>query len=342
MKLKGQLLKKLNEDIDSEVPVNELVSKYNLSIATVYRAINKRGKNSITLSNIDVPVKEITINPDKNIINDQISSSSINQNELSEKIEIIKTVDDDKIEFDQESFYNKICCDNVTKPISEIREELTPELEINNEQLTPNHNINELPKSSFNLNDIDFNAGCLYEPPQPMEFDQLDNSDYLQRKEEVTKIRQYIFRFKSKLKNIIGITIDQQNKYIQNLPLLNYNQLIKEHDNIKYELSISRNSKNINSISHVLFNAIERICKKLNYNVDGVTDNLFNDPDFIDILEELSIEENISKYITPRRSLFFMTIKAFFTKYHENKIKNNSIECKTTIDPTTVEKFKYL
>ena len=60
-----------------------------------------------------------------------------------------------------------------------------------------------------------------------------------------------------------------------------------------------------------------------NINIQGIWDDLLNNPDFIYDLQMISCEIDISKYINPKTSCLLKIVQKSYMKYEENKIINN-------------------
>ena len=67
----------------------------------------------------------------------------------------------------------------------------------------------------------------------------------------------------------------------------------------------------------------EKVMCYSNINIQGIWDDLLNNPDFIYDLQMISCEIDISKYINPKTSCLLKIVQKTYMKYEENKIINN-------------------
>ena len=67
----------------------------------------------------------------------------------------------------------------------------------------------------------------------------------------------------------------------------------------------------------------EMVGKYSGYDIDGLSEDLLKDPDFIMDLQLISCEIDLSKYIDPKKAVFLKILKKAYEKRHENNIKNN-------------------
>ena len=65
----------------------------------------------------------------------------------------------------------------------------------------------------------------------------------------------------------------------------------------------------------------EKMADISGYNIDGLTNELMSDPDFVMDIQIISCEIDISKYINPKSSALLKIIKKSYEKNNENKIK---------------------
>ncbi len=67
----------------------------------------------------------------------------------------------------------------------------------------------------------------------------------------------------------------------------------------------------------------ETITKYSGYNIDGLTDELLKDNEFIMDLQMISCEIDMSKYLNPKSSALIKVFKTAYKLNKENEIKSN-------------------
>lgn len=131
-------------------------------------------------------------------------------------------------------------------------------------------------------------------------------------------IRQYINTFEKELKNIWAPNKQAFEKKLFNLKL---NELQVILENIRVENSLSQNREMFNNIVHTSLIGLEKISGYLNYNVDGLTNDLIKDPSFQYDMKILSCEIDMSRYINTKSSMFIKVVKKMYEKQKENQMK---------------------
>ncbi len=146
--------------------------------------------------------------------------------------------------------------------------------------------------------------------------------NYSERKSLIITIRQYINTFPEKLNSIIGDTEKKQEKFIKNLFFLQVEQLNLIKEMITFEITLKFNGNLINDTTKNALKMTEPIFKKFGFDVDGVSDSIFDDEGFKTNFKLMCCEIDISKYLSPKRAVFFHMVKNYFLKYNLNKNKN--------------------
>lgn len=146
-----------------------------------------------------------------------------------------------------------------------------------------------------------------------------DNIDDLKAKRsKIIVIRQYIQTFEDQLQGVIG---KNKTQFINKLVTLSTSQLECIHENILFELNLSSNASKFNNGIEFIMRSLEKVSTNVfGYDVDGAWDELSKDQEFIMDLRMIQCELDISRYISPKASLFLKIIKKYYMRYNHNKI----------------------
>jgi hypothetical protein len=102
---------------------------------------------------------------------------------------------------------------------------------------------------------------------------------------------------------------------------INLNDLKVILENIRVELNLSRNKEMFSTLVNASLIGIEKVSSYCNYNIDGFSNELMNDPSFQYDLKIIQCEIDCSKYINVKSSCFLKIVKTMYQKNKENEIK---------------------
>jgi hypothetical protein len=140
------------------------------------------------------------------------------------------------------------------------------------------------------------------------------NVDDIKKKRSVIIIiRQYVNAFEHELSAVIGGNTKQ---FIGKLITKTFEELEVIRNNILFELNLRSNETKFYEGAEFVFKTIEKLASTIGYNFEGAYSELLQDPEFMLDLKLLSCECDISKYISPRSSIFIKLLKKYYMRYH--------------------------
>ena len=161
-----------------------------------------------------------------------------------------------------------------------------------------------------------------------------DDIDSIKMKRHlITKIKQFCNEFPEELRSVYINKINFDRKLLT----LTEIQLRLILEDIYININLMRNKTMFSNCVHTGLKSFEIISNYIGFDITGVSDDLFNDQDFLFDLRVISCEIDMSKYINPKSAAFMKVIKKVYQKHQENKIKNqinNVIN-----DPVKLEKI---
>lgn len=142
-----------------------------------------------------------------------------------------------------------------------------------------------------------------------------DVNELREKRSLIIIIRQYLKVFKKELQDL---NINEKLLFNHNI-----NKLKVILENIRIELNLKKNSNLFLETSKNILIGYEKVMCHSGIDLNGVWDDLLNNPDFIYDLQMISCEVDISKYINPKWSAFLKVVQSSYLKYEQNKIINN-------------------
>ena len=101
----------------------------------------------------------------------------------------------------------------------------------------------------------------------------------------------------------------------------NLQQLELILENIRIELNVLKNRQTFNIIVENGLRGLEAVSNYSGYDVDGLTNELMQDPEFRNDLNQLSCEIDLSNYISAKTCVLLKVIKTAYQKHESNKVK---------------------
>ena len=190
---------------------------------------------------------------------------------------------------------------------------------------------NETPKKDKEMIEIldEVNKKRDEEKPKEIECEKEKNEDEDDEKERI-KIILIITRYKnssrfSKVMNKLQI----DNIDLQNMKLTKLNNLL---DKIRFTIDNSQNNDLINHAVFAGIGAIEKISSNFQLaKLEGLTQSLMTNEIFLDNLETIKIESNITlKFQDPKKTLMFELIKSIYLTHTINALKENLKNMRTS------------
>jgi len=135
----------------------------------------------------------------------------------------------------------------------------------------------------------------------------------------IIRIRQYINKYPLVLKIIYGSKKHEFEKKLYNLSVEKLNIIL---ENIRVEMTLHKNSSIFMNIVETGLRSYEKISSYSGYNIDGLTDSLLLDKEFLDDMDQIACETDLSQWINPKSSAFFKVMRTTYQKYKENEVKD--------------------
>ena len=140
-----------------------------------------------------------------------------------------------------------------------------------------------------------------------------------EKRKVITIIRQYINTFGEKLQTVYV----NKSSFEKKLFIMNIDQLNVILEDIRINLNLDRNKNSFNNIVEFSLKGIEQVGSYSGYNMDGLTNELMNDPQFILDLQIISCEIDVSAYINPKMSALLKVVKTGYMQNKKHEIKQN-------------------
>lgn len=370
MTVSNDIKNEIIECYKNKISQNEILDKFEISRATYYRIIKNFKNNNDsaclnTLSKADYTSDNYNNDLDnenyddndndetyndyssfdeeefKNELNDDDLEKNNNETfennkEINEKNEIIEKNDNNQI------FENKDLKDDnqifiksqrVPKKSKINKEELKSNYD-NHSQISVKFNTKKNKKNNNLLDKINNNKSIVFDTLKNVNIGDLD--EIKEKRPLIIKIRKYIKLYPEQLKHLY------KNKQIfeTNLLGLSIHQLNLILEDIRITINLDRNEDIFMTSTQLMLRGIESTCKYTGYDIDGMTDEIYNDPEFIMDLKMISAEIDMCQYINPKTSAFLKIIKKIYTKHKENEVKNQMD--KVLNDNDKLEKIKNL
>ena len=91
-------------------------------------------------------------------------------------------------------------------------------------------------------------------------------------------------------------------------------------ENIRVELNLKKNSEIFLNTAKTAIIGYEKLLCYSGIDINGVSNELLNDPNFLYDLQIISCEIDVSRYINPKSAAFINVLQKSYGKYEENKI----------------------
>ena len=318
MKLTQDIKNNILKMNDEKKSIKEIIDTLKISKATVYRVI----KNNNDISIISKSIKEVSNESQENLNTDsetetdtKTKSETETETETEEEgkqISFIEANESENKVFNQNEFKNEL--NNIS------RETIKPNIPI----IQPNK-IKDLDNSIITVkkyNNIKNNESAIINKNSiidTLKNCNVGNVDELKLKRStIIIIRQYINTFEEQLKNIYI----NKSLFEKKLFTLTIDQLQVILEDIRIQLNLIRNKDVFMNVIENSLRGLEKVSFYSGYNIDGITDDLMADNDFMMDLQIISCEVDISKYVNCKTSALLKLFRKCYQKNTENEIKN--------------------
>ena len=146
-----------------------------------------------------------------------------------------------------------------------------------------------------------------------------DINDIKEKRSYIIIIRQYINIFEKELKNIYN----NKDKFINKLFTLKLDELKILLENIRIHLNISKNSTLFMDCAKNAIIGYEKVMCYSGINLEGLSEDILKNEDFIYDLKCISAEIDMSKYVNCKTSAFLKLVQNSYYTYEKNKIIKN-------------------
>ena len=86
-------------------------------------------------------------------------------------------------------------------------------------------------------------------------------------------------------------------------------------------MSLNNNDTVFYNIVETALRSYEKISCYSGYNIEGIAEYLLKDKSFMNYIDQLQCDTDLSEYINPKSSIFIHLIKTTYQKYKENEVK---------------------
>ena len=349
MKLTKEQNDQIFKDFENELSITDIIDKYKISRATAYRLNKKYNENNSILSKSkEIISKEVSNNTEwneddnenndnddtniDNSVSDNINDDEPRQVEFVEETEII----DNK--FNVNAFKYQLN-NNETETFIDENDTKKYDTRFNNSIINDQASIcnTNIPinKKAKKINLSIINKSNI--------IDTIKNvssvgtiEELREKRSNITIIRQYINTFQ---KELINIYVNKAT-FEKKLYLLSIDALKIILEDIRITLNLSRNKTIFMNTIETGLRGFEKVSIYSGYQIDGLTDDLLKDPDFILDLSIIQCELDVSKYVNPKASAALKVLTCAYKKNKENEIKekiNNTLN-----NPSKIDKIKNL
>jgi len=319
-KLKNNESNILN-DYKNNISIRQLCKKYNSSYTTMQRFINKNNESSLNDSKNESLNKSLSDSKNESLnksLKDESIESNNNQNEEQNNNSFDEMLNNIDIKINKEEIINKSIVSNKEKSKEIINDLIESKKNDPKIEIKKKSKIIKPKKISIKKSKNKESTSFIYE------INCNDVEELKKKRSNIVIIRQYLNMFDDKLERIYG---KDKNQFIKKLFNLTNEQLYIIIENIRVELSISRNYNIFNNVIETSAITFENILLKIfNIDVVGTFEDLKkNDPELAIELSIIACEYDITKYIDPKKMVFIKLLKTYYMKYKENKIINKKL-----------------
>ena len=314
------------EDIkNNNLTKKEIIDKYNISNATYFRCKKLCDENMILNENLSNKSNNETDNETQN--ETQNESQNESQIESETKSESMNQSQNQESEFNQDEFINQL-----NNSIVSIKNNIKKQNINNNSQISIIKSIKSNKSVKINKTPQIVQKQNIIDVIKNTHIDNGDINDLKERRSCIIIIKQYINTFE---KELISIYSPNKNQFEKRLFTLNLDHLKTILEDIRTTINLQSNKQNFMVLSSTLLKGIETIGCYSGYDINNLEQELMNDPSFVQDLQILQCEIDLSKYINPRTSVLLKVVKKCYTLQNENKMKkqiNNVLNDKDKIE----------
>ena len=327
--IKDNIIKLFNEKKTNK----EILEQFKISKSSLYRIIKEYKKNDSS-NNDNNTSNNSNNNDNKESSESSEAPSGDNSNESTEENnndnKSSNNSSNNNIDksFDKNEFLNELNNDNndnntESSDTTEFNENIEVKknssfisLKENNTKL--NTSVKSLKKYNNN-NNINNRSTIIDTLNNLNNLNNIDDIDLAREKRGlIIRIRQYINKYHEVLKILYG---NRKQEFIRKLYNLDNDKLKMILENVRVEMSLNNNDTVFYNIVETGLRSYEKISCYSGYNIEGLADNLLKDKSFMNYIDQLQCEIDLSEYINPKSSVFIHIIKATYQKYKENEVK---------------------
>ena len=186
-----------------------------------------------------------------------------------------------------------------------------------NEYITPNIKINLDEREAHTNENNNLEKSIIKNVYNPN--NKFDENETFEKRKTIIIIRQYLATFNDKLNYLFG---KNKQQYEKSLYTYDLNKLKNILESIRCELALSKNKNITKQITETILYSYEKGMKYTGINLDGITSQLMNDPDFMYDVQMLSCEVDLTSYLNPKTNILLKIAQQSYILYSKNKMED--------------------